>query len=221
VKSRNNIIIVVGVVLAVLGAAVAVAYLRGNDGGGGGGSTQAVVVATRAVGAGTPATGAALSVKNVDSDAVPGNAVTSTAELNGQVALFALSANQVVTRSMFGVQATAASGGVLLPSGKKGIGVELGFAPGALRYVVPGNKIDIYDSVKAGNVARTAVLLRGITVIATTPGAGTGASTAVQAGPGNLDFLLAVSEAEALKIVNAQAAQHALYFSLASTTGKG
>ena len=73
---------------------------------------------------------------------------------------------------------------------------------------------------KNGDQVTTKVLLKGIVVIATTPGAGTGAATAVQAGPGNLDFLLAVSDQEALKIVNAQAAQHALYFSLAAT-GKG
>ncbi len=218
-RSRNNIIIVVGVVLAVLGAAVAVAYLRGNDDGPSG-STRAVVVVTRDVATGTPAAGAALAVREVDTNAIPADAVTTTGALNGQVALVALSAKQVVTRGMFGVRATTASGGVVLPSGKKGIGVELGFAPGALRYVVPGNRIDIYESTRVGNDVRTTVLLHGITVIATTPGAGTGEATAVQAGPGNLDFLLAVSEAEALKIVNAQAAQHSLYFSLAST-GKG
>lgn len=217
-RSRNNIIIVVGVVLALLGAAVAVVYLRGNDSKGG--DTRAVVVVTRAIAAGTPATSASLTIREVDVKAVPADAVRTTAALNGQVALTSLSANQVVTASMFGVRATTTSGGVVLPTGKKGIGVELGFAPGALRYVVPGNKIDIYESAKVGNLVQTKVLLKGIVVIATTPGAGTGAATAVQAGPGNLDFLLAVSEQEALKIVNAQAAQHSLYFSLAST-GKG
>jgi pilus assembly protein CpaB len=218
VKSRNNMMIVVGIVLAVLGAAFAVVYARGESADAG--DTRAVVVVTRAVQAGTAAKDVSFRVRKVDSRAVPSDALTATTTLNGQVALHALSANQVVTPSMFGVQGAAASGGVVLPKGKKGIGVELAFAPGGLRYVVPGDRIDVLASVKRGDNVTTTVLLENVQVIATTPGAGTGESTPAQAGPGTLDFLLAVDNAEALKIVNAQHAQHALYFTLAAT-GKG
>jgi Flp pilus assembly protein CpaB len=218
VKSRNNMMIVVGVVLAVLGAAFAVLYVRGDEAGAG--DTRAVVVVTAAVPAGTPAKDAPLAVRRVDAKAVPVDALSSTAVLNGQVALFALSPGQVVTKAMFGVQGAPATGGVVLPKGKKGIGVELAFAPGGLRYVVPGDRIDIVTSVKKGDKVDTSILLRDIQVIATTPGAGTGEATTAQAGPGTLHFLLAVDDAEVLKIVNAQHAQHALYFTLAAT-GKG
>src|SRR5689334_12495296 len=125
--------IVVGVVLAVLGAAFAVLYVRGDEAGAT--QTRAVVVVTKAVPAGTPSSSVPFAVRKVDVKAVPGDALTSTATLNGQVALHALSPNQVVTKSMFGVQGAAATGGVVLPKGKKGIGVELAFAPGGLRYV--------------------------------------------------------------------------------------
>lgn len=216
-KSRNNVIIVVGVVLAVLGAAFAVVYMRGGDDAT---DTRAVVVVTANVAPGTPAAQVPLAVRRVDVKSVPADALTGTNALNGQVALYGLSANQVVTKTMFGVRGSAATGGVVLPKGKKGIGVELGFAPGALRYVVPGDRIDVVDSVKNGDKATTKVLLRNVQVIATTPGAGTGEATPVQGGPGTLHFLLAVSEAEALKVVNAQASGHSLYFTLAST-GKG
>ena len=217
-KSRNNLMIVVGVVLAVLGAAFAVLYVRGDEAGAG--TTRAVVVVTRAVPAGTPSSSVPFAVRKVDAAAVPSDALTSTATLNGQVALHALSPNQVVTPSMFGVQGAAATGGVVLPKGKKGIGVELAFAPGGLRYVVPGDRIDVLASRKGEGTATTNMLLRNVFVIATTPGAGTGAATAAQAGPGTLHFLLAVDEAQALKLVNAQAAGNVLYFALAST-GKG
>lgn len=210
--------IVVGVVLAVLGAAFAVLYVRGEEAGAG--DTRAVVVVTAPVPAGTPAGSVKFAVRRVDTKAVPADALTSTAVLNGQVALHALSANQVVTKAMFGVQGAPSSGGVVLPKGKKGIGVELSFAPGGLRYVVPGDRIDIVRSVKKGDQVETSVLLENLQVIATTPGAGTGEATAAQAGPGTLHFLLAVDEGQALKIVNAQHSQHALYFTLAST-GKG
>lgn len=217
-KSRNNVIIVVGIVLAVLGAAMTVVYARGNDAGAA--DTRAVVVVTAAVPAGTAAKSVPFEVRRVDTKAVPADALSSTAVLNGQVALYALSPNQVVTKSMFGVQGAPATGGVVLPKGKKGIGVELAFAPGGLRYVVPGDRIDIVKSVKKGDNVTTSVLLKDVQVIATTPGAGTGEATTTQAGPGTLHFLLAVDDAEALKIVNAQHSQHALYFTLAAT-GKG
>jgi Flp pilus assembly protein CpaB len=151
--------------------------------------------------------------------AVPDNAVTSLAAVAGQVALTDVSANQVVTPRMFGVQGVAAAGGVVLPKGKKAIGVELGFAPGGLRYVVPGDRIDVYASRKTGDTATTRVLVTSVQVIATTPGAGNGAATSAQSGPGNLDFLLAVDEAQAQRIVNAQAGQESLYFTLAARKG--
>lgn len=217
-KSRNNVMIVVGVVLAVIGAAFAVLYVRGDEAGAA--QTRAVVVVTANVPAGTPAAAVPFAVKRVDVKAVPADALASTATLNGQVALHALSANQVVTQAMFGVQGAAASGGVVLPKGKKGIGVELAFAPGALRYVVPGDRIDVYASKPSAGGVSTSVLLRDVQVIATTPGAGTGASTPAQAGPGALHFLLAVDGQQAERLVNAQHSKHALYFTLVAT-GKG
>jgi pilus assembly protein CpaB len=215
-RSRNNVIIVVGLLLALLGAGTAVAYVRGNESSPGG-DTRAVVVASAAIPAGTPASAASLAVKRVPSSSVPTTAVTSTAALTGQVALVSVAPNQVVTPSMFGVQGVATAGGVVLPKGKKGMGVQLGFAPGGLRYVVPGNRIDILASTRNDKSAKTEVLLTGVEVIATTPGAGNGAPQPVVGGPGTLEFLLAVDEAQALKLVNAQAAQQSLYFVLAET----
>ncbi len=214
-RSRNHLIVAVGIVLALLGAGTAVAYVK-SDSSSSGGATRAAVGATRDIPAGTPAATAPLAGRRLPADAVPANAVTATTALNGQVALVAVSAGQVVTPAMFGVQGTAAQGGVVLPKGKKGIGVELGFAPGGLRYVVPGNTIDILVTTK-GEGARTEVLLTGVEVIATTPGTGTGAAAPVSGGAGTLNFLLAVDEAQALKIVGAQAGQRSLYFVLAGT----
>ena len=217
-KSRNNLMIVVGAVLAVLGVAFAMLYVRGEDAVAA--DTRQVVVVTKAVAAGTPAAQVAFEKRRVDVKAVPADALADTTTLNGQVALHALSANTVVTKAMFGVQGTAASGGVVLPKGMKGIGVELGFAPGALRYVVPGDRIDVIASEKRGETVTTKALLRDVQVIATTPGAGTGASTPVTGGPGTLHFLLAVTDAQSLQLVNAQHAGRSLYFTLVET-GKG
>lgn len=212
-RSKNTITIVVGVVLALLGAGVAVA--AGRSDGKGTGATKLVVVATRDISAGSAVSTGSVAVRAVAASAVPANAVTTLGALAGQAALVDISANQVITNRMFGVQGVAAPGGVSLPKGKKAIGVELGFAPGALRYVVPGDRIDVLASQKVAGGARTTVLLTGLQVIATTPGAGNGAATAAQGGPGTLDFLLAVDQKQAVTLVNAQAAGQSLYFTLA------
>jgi pilus assembly protein CpaB len=218
-RTRNNMTIVVGVVLALLGAGVAVAAGRNTDDGGSAGATRQVVVATRDIAAGTPVAANLVAVRAVSRAAVPANAVTSVAQLTGQVALFPIAANLVVTPQMFGVQGVAAAGGVALPKGKRAIGVELGFAPGALRYIVPGDRIDVLASRKAGDASKTTVLLTGVQVVATTPGTGNGAPTAATAGAGNLDFLLAVDQDQAIVLANAVAKELSLYFTIAARKG--
>jgi hypothetical protein len=75
----------------------------------------------------------------------------------------------------------------------------------------------VWAASKSGS---SQVLVDGIQVIATTPGTGDGAATAVTAGPGNLDFLLAVSRDEAQAVISAQTKGLTLYFTLAGTGQK-
>ena len=213
---KINPVVIAGVVLALAGVALLVAMASGgNDSGGG--KKKDVVVAGVPVAAGTPAATAGLTVRSLPVDAVPDGALTDPAALNGQVALRALAKGEVVVPGSFGAQGVATAGGVVLPKGQEGLGVELGFAPGGLRYVVPGNAITVWASKKGGS---TRMLLTGVRVIATTPGTGTGAPTAVTAGAGNLDFLLAVTPAQAAQVINAQASGDGLYFTLSATGQK-
>ena len=213
---KTNPVVVTGAVLALAGVVV-LAVLAGR-GSSTGGATKEVLVASAPVTAGTSADAAQLVVKKIPASAVPVGALTSASAVSGKVALHSLSKGQVVTPDAFGQQGVAATGGVVLPAGKQGLGVELGFAPGGLRYVVPGNHITIWASSKTGV---TKMILPSVEVIATTPGSGTGAATDVTPGPGNLDFLLAVSPTEAAQVIAAQTSGATLYFTLAATGQKG
>jgi len=212
---KTNPIIVAGVVLAVAGVAVLVALAsRGGDTTSG--RTVDVLVASAPVAAGTAASAAPLAVKSLPVSAVPEGALTSAAAVAGQVALHPLAKGEVVVSGTFGQTGVAVTGGVVLPKGMEGLAVELGFVPGGLRYVVPGNRITVWSSAKGS----TKVLLQDVLVIATTPGTGTGAPTAIAAGPGVLDFLLAVTRDQASKVIAAQATGATMYFTLASTGSK-
>ena len=213
---KTNPIIVMGAVLAVAGVAVLVA-LASRGGGTSSGKSVDVLVASAPVAAGTAAAAAPLAVKSLPVSAVPEGALTSAAAVSGQVALHPLAKGEVVVPGTFGQTGVAVAGGVVLPKGMEGIGVELGFVPGGLRYVVPGNRITVWAAAKGGSAR---VLLQSVQVIATTPGTGTGAATAITAGPGVLDFLLAVTTEQAAKIISAQTSGATMYFTLASTGSK-
>jgi Flp pilus assembly protein CpaB len=212
---KLNPVVLIGAVLALAG--VAFLAVLATSGGGGSGKKLSVLVTSGPVAAGTPAASAGLQVKELPASAVPSGALTDPAAVTGQVALRALAQGEVVVPGTFGTRGVAATGGVVLPAGKEGLGVELGFAPGGLRYVVPGNRITVWSTPKVGPAQ---VLLQNVQVIATTPGVGDGASTAVTPGPGTLDFLLAVNRDEAALVITAQAKGAALYFTLAGTAQK-
>ena len=214
---KLNPVVLVGALLALAGVAVLAVLATRGGGSSDEGKKVRALVTTTAVAAGTPASSAALTVTELPASAVPAGAFTDPASVAGQVALRSLAKGEVVVPGTFGQQGVAASGGVVLPAGKEGLGVELGFVPGGLRYVVPGNRITIWATPKSG---ASRVLVDQIQVISTTPGTGDGAATPVTPAPGNLDFLLAVSRDEAQAIINAQVKGSVLYVTLAGTGQK-
>jgi hypothetical protein len=77
----------------------------------------------------------------------------------------------------------------------------------------------VLASRKAGDASKTTVLLTGVQVVATTPGAGNGAPTAATAGAGHLAVRLAVDQDQAIVLANAVAKDLSLYFTIAARKG--
>lgn len=224
---KFNPIIAVGAVLLLIGVAVlAVLAARGGDGGSGSSKVKALV-ATADIAANTPIGSAPLQVQEVDAKSVPAGSPTSTGALAGTFAAVRIPKGSVIAPGSFTTVAATTSAGISLPKGKEAVGLELGFAPGGLRYVVPGNHINVYVAPKAksngdGTVSVTpgTLLVPNVLVLRTTPGAGDGNGTAVTPGAGNLDFLLAASQVEARILIGAASNPdiNVLYFTLASTS---
>lgn len=220
---KFNPIIAVGAVLLLVGVVV-LAVLAGR-GDSSGSSKVKALVALADVPAGTPSSAASLRVEDVSSKDVPAGSPTDLSSLAGKFATTRILKGQIITAASFGSVSTPTAAGVRLPKGKQALGVELGFAPGGLRYVIPGNKINIYavpkQKVENGTLHITPgqVILRDVLVLQTTPGAGDGSGTAPTPGVGNLDFLLAVDETQARVLVGASvtADVNVLYFTLSST----
>lgn len=220
---KFNPIIAVGAVLLLVGVVV-LAILAGR-GGSSSSSKVKALVAQADVPAGTSASSANLRVEEVSSKDVPAGSPTDLSSLAGKFATTRILKGQVITAASFGQVSAPTAAGVPLPKGKQALGVELGFAPGGLRYVVPGNKINIYavpkQKVTNGTLHITPgqVILRDVLVLRTTPGAGDGSGTAPTPGVGNLDFLLAVDEIQARVLVGASVTTdvNVLYFTLSST----
>ena len=223
---KFNPIIAVGAVLLVIGVVVlAVFAVRGGNSSGS--DKVKALVATADIAAGTPVAAAALQVQDLDAKAVPAGSPTSLTSIAGTFATTKILKGSVITGASFGQVAATTTAGISLPKGKEALGVELGFAPGGLRYVVPGNHINVYVAPKAKNngdgsatVSPGRLLVPNLLVLRTTPGAGDGSGTAVTPGAGNLDFLLAVGPAEAKVLVGAASNPDIdiLYFTLASTS---
>jgi Flp pilus assembly protein CpaB len=222
---KFNPSIAVGAVLLLIGVVVlAVLAARGNT------TTASKVkalVASADVPAGTPAGAAHLQVQDVAAGSVPSGAPRDLSELTGTTATAKILQGQVITATSFARAGAATSTGVTLPVGLQAVGVELGFAPGALRYVIAGNYINVWVAPKPKPAAdgtvpvvRGSQLVAGVQVLSTTPGAGDGSKTAPVPGPGNLDFLLAVNANQASKIIGAAAQPDAqvMYFTLAKTS---
>jgi Flp pilus assembly protein CpaB len=222
---KFNPLLAVGAVLLVVGIAVLGVLASRNDGGGS--STVKALVATTNIAQGAAAAPTTLKLQDVKSRDLPAGAVTSLQQVAGQIALVPIVKGSVITTSSFGQYGATTGTGVSLPKGKEALGIELGFAPGALRYVIPGNRVTIWVTPKQKAnadgtipVVRSVPLLENVLVLRTTPGAGNGDGTAAVAGPGQLDFLLALDRLEASRLIGAAAQPdiNLLYVTLSSTS---
>jgi hypothetical protein len=223
---KFNPVIVVGAVLLIVGIAVLTVFAVKGDKTEKP-STVKALVALADIPAGTSANTAPLQVQDVSSADVQLGSPTDLGAIAGTIATGRITKGTIISSTSFGNVSSITNAGVTLPKGKQALGIELGFAPGALRYVIPGNKITIWVVPKNKATANGTVqyspgvrLVQDIVVLRTTPGLGDGAGTASTPGPGNLDFLLAVDDQEASKIIGAssQPDLNTLYVTLSNTS---
>ena len=149
----NRGVLVLALFLGLLSAVLVFVYLSQSGGGGEeaapSGQTKAVVVASQDIAAGTRITEDMVRVKNVSSDAVVPQVLTSTDMVVGSVARFPITADEQILENR------VAAGGItvpkgeeiplayIVPEGKRAMAIKVEQVVSAGGLVVPGDYVDI------------------------------------------------------------------------------
>jgi Flp pilus assembly protein CpaB len=206
---KLNMTIIVGALIALVGAGLVLAYGRGVDNKiADGKKTVGVLVANADLPAGATAADvrAHSAVKQVPKEYVVAQPLTDLTAVAGSVLLGpAPSGTQLSARS-FG---SVASSATLTPSpGNVALAISVGLVPGVARYVTPGSHIDLFYTAGAGGVKVTKLFTSNVKVLSTTPSGGNANDAS-----GDVLAIVDVTPLLAQRIVNGLATG-ALYFAL-------
>lgn len=139
-----------------------------------------------------------IRAKAVAVAARPINAVGDPSQLSGLVSVVAIPAGSVVTTEMFAAPQTRI-GTIVIPPGKRALTLELSPVPGVSGFVGAGDRIDVYAVAAEGSARQVRLVFQGVSVL-NVNGAGL-PSAQGQPGSGNLVYLLAVTPAEAERLI--------------------
>ncbi|MDQ4132515.1 MAG: Flp pilus assembly protein CpaB [Actinomycetota bacterium] len=219
---RSNLIVTLGLVVFVVGAAATFLVLRNDDDGATaapGSGRVSVLVASKPIPAGTNGSaldGGTVKSKVVAESAKPANALTDPAQLAGRTAILGVSEGQILTSDQF-QQAQTRIGTLKIPPGKTALAVQLANVPGVAGFAGAGDRINVYSVVKSSPETRGAPAVRLVmqnTEVLNVNGATLAASQGQPGGAG-LVYLLAVNPDQAERLVYLTSFEQ-LYFSLVS-----
>lgn len=251
---------VLGLVVAVVLAAVATVsiYLyvnRADERAAEEFELRQVYVATQQIEAGTSADAAIsqalIERRDLPDTAVADGAIGSLEQIQGQVAVSAITPGQQITTASFGTSAAAGSTGtdIEVPEGLQGISVDLSVVPGVAGFIDSGDSISIIsliqteagaapqqaspegeegqpatpvaeDGLQARYVLQNALVLAVGQRVTTYDENGQRTGKAIQESNENYIFTLALTPAEAEKLVFAKT-QGTLWATLLPTTEEG
>jgi Flp pilus assembly protein CpaB len=149
----NRGILVLALFLGLLSAVLVFVYL-GRSGGGEesaapSGDTKSVVVASQDIAAGTRITEDMVRVKNVSSDAVVPQALTTTDLVVGSVARFPITADEQILENRLAAGGIAVSNGeklpvtYIVPEGMRAVAVNTKQVINAGGLILPGDRVDV------------------------------------------------------------------------------
>ena len=220
---RSNLIVTLGLVVFVVGAAATFLVLRsdGDEAAATPGSGRvSVLVASKPIPAGTNGSslvsGGMVKTKVLADSAKPANALTDTTQLAGRTAILGVSEGEILTSDQF-QQAQTRIGTLKIPEGKTALAVQLSNVPGVAGFAGAGDRINIYSVVKASPETRGGPAVRLVmqnTEVLNVNGATLAASQGQPGGAG-LVYLLAVTAEQAERLVYLTSFEQ-LYFSLVS-----
>src|SRR3990170_7983452 len=161
----NRALILLGLFLGLVSAALVVVYLsKADDSGGGnvsGGAATPVVVASQGVPAGTRVTEDMVTLKSISSEAILPDVFLKTKDVVGQVTRVPLVAGEQVIPSKVtptGFEIANVENPALayvVPEGMRGVSVEVSSVIGASGLIRPGDYVDVILSIQAAGEGST------------------------------------------------------------------
>jgi len=154
----NRALILLGLFLGLVSAALVVVYLsKADDSGGGnvsGGAVTPVVVAGQGIPAGTRVTADMVTLKSISSDAILPDVFRKTKDVVGQVTRVPLVAGEQVIPSKVTPTGAAIANvenpalAYVVPEGMRAVSVEVSSVIGASGLIRPGDYVDVILTVK-------------------------------------------------------------------------
>lgn len=146
-KRSNRLVILVGILLAVLAFVGIVVVLNQNQASQQAGPVlETVLVATEDITIGQPVTPDVVETREVEADAVIGEPLRDTSQVQGQPALFNIPEGTQVTQAAVGIGVGAENLSAQLQSGEKAIAFVVDRVQGLNFLIQPGDTIDIVMS---------------------------------------------------------------------------
>ncbi len=157
-KRSNNLIIVLGLVTAVVGAGLVLLLMSGGGnetptaGSSSSGDNVAVLVSKRAISVGSAGAdlGDAVELKQVPAITRSSDALVSLGELADRTTTVEIGAGQQL-RSAFFRQRTVRGDAIKVPDGKQAVAMSIPFINAGSGYVGPGDRINLYALVGRQN----------------------------------------------------------------------
>jgi Flp pilus assembly protein CpaB len=229
---RSNLLVVIGLVVAVLGAAMVVLIVRNNNHKASAVTASsgdaAVVVAKQGLSAGTAGddliSGNQVELKSVNPASRAPDAITSLAELSGRLLTVDVKSGDQIR--LAGLRsATLRKDSIKPPEGKQALAVALSFVPGVAGYVGPNDTINVYanvtkapaDPAKKLAVPCVQLIVPGVQVLDVSdqvaPQRAQAQPTVERANGADLTYLLAVDPVQAQTLIF-YSSQESLYLTL-------
>lgn len=218
---RRSALLIVAVIVALLGVALVLLYVRGIDNRAREGQeTVQVLYTTAPIALGTTGGAAeqagAFELRAIPRDAAATGALSSTTDITSLFSLTSLPSGVPVISSQWGEVATTSS--LPIPGNRIGLSVQLGDPQRVAGFVQPGSQVVVFLTSARNNQPNTSVLLARVPVIAVGPTAVTTKSTSADGQTNteevpNAILTLALDQRQAEQVIQGQS-QGELYFGL-------
>jgi pilus assembly protein CpaB len=170
-QRTNRLMLIAAALFAAVAGALVFVVLQDAEGGGGGSiaATVSVVVASQDLPANTRLTAEMLDVKSLPVEAVVDNGFGTTGELVGLATRFPLAKGEQLAPSKVALGAVEDEDDLagVLPSGKRGVAVEVTEITGVGGLLLPGNAVDVIAVFGRGaaGIDKAVTILQNIEVL--------------------------------------------------------